>query len=76
MSDPSASTSRTASVDSTLTSVISLLETEQNLKKQLREAVEPIEDLARGAATELNRLHSAQASERACPSLVAHEGLE
>jgi hypothetical protein len=60
----SASASAPTSVDSILTSVISQLETEQNLRKQLREAIDPIDDLARSAATELNRLHSAGASER------------
>ncbi|RSH85683.1 hypothetical protein EHS25_003824 [Saitozyma podzolica] len=69
----SASASAPTSVDSILTSVISQLETEQNLRKQLREAIDPIDDLARSAATELNRLHSAGASEH---SRICERALE
>lgn len=57
-------TDRIASVESTLTNVIGQLEQEANLKKQIREALEPIEEVARAAVTEMNKLHSAPASER------------
>ncbi|KAK8854533.1 hypothetical protein IAR55_003272 [Kwoniella newhampshirensis] len=70
-SDPTPS--RAESVSSTLSSVISLLENEQNLKKQIREAVEPIEDLSRAAITELNKLHSAPFAQHGqiCESAVS-----
>ncbi|OCF35778.1 hypothetical protein I317_05186 [Kwoniella heveanensis CBS 569] len=61
----SSSTPRTESVGSTLASAIALLENDQNLKKQIREAVEPIDDLSRSAITELNKLHSAPHSQHA-----------
>ncbi|KAK4689191.1 GPI ethanolamine phosphate transferase 2/3 subunit F, partial [Tremellales sp. Uapishka_1] len=55
--------SRTESVDNALTSVISLLEEDQNLRKTLKEAVEPLEEISRTAAAELMRLHSTNASQ-------------
>ncbi|WVR09334.1 hypothetical protein IAU60_006400 [Kwoniella sp. DSM 27419] len=57
-------TPRTESVSSTLASAIALLDNDQNLKKSIREAVEPIDDLSRSAITELNKLHSASPSQQ------------
>ncbi|KAI9637708.1 Translin [Dioszegia hungarica] len=56
---------RIANVDATLTSVIGQLETEANVKKAIRESLEPIEEFSRSALTELNKLHSAPASDQA-----------
>ncbi|WWC90385.1 uncharacterized protein L201_005318 [Kwoniella dendrophila CBS 6074] len=56
-------TTRAQTVSETLSSVIELLENDQNLKKQIRESIEPIDDLSRSAITELNKLHSAPFSQ-------------
>ncbi|WVQ80031.1 hypothetical protein IAT38_002132 [Cryptococcus sp. DSM 104549] len=56
---------RAESVASTLSSAITLLENDQNLKKQIREAVDPIDDFSRAALTELNKLHSVPSSQHA-----------
>ncbi|WVW85278.1 hypothetical protein I302_107316 [Kwoniella bestiolae CBS 10118] len=60
-----ATTSRAQTVSETLSSAIELLENDQNLKKQIRESIEPIDDLSRSATTELNKLHSAPFSQHA-----------
>ncbi|KAE8541801.1 hypothetical protein D1P53_001974 [Cryptococcus gattii VGV] len=57
-------TPRALSVSSTLSSAIASLENDQNLRKQIKEAMEPIEDLARSAWSEINKIHSAPASQR------------
>ncbi|ORX38235.1 Translin [Kockovaella imperatae] len=49
---------RLSSVDRALGSVIASLEKEQELKKAIREAMEPIEDISRRAASTLNDIHS------------------
>ncbi|KAL0247215.1 hypothetical protein I308_104250 [Cryptococcus tetragattii IND107] len=56
-------TPRALSVSSTLSSAIASLENDQNLRKQIKEAMEPIEDLARSAWSEINKIHSAPASQ-------------
>ncbi|KAL7420240.1 Translin-1 [Cryptotrichosporon argae] len=53
------------SVEKTLTDVIALLENEQGLKKTIKEAVDPIEDVVRQATAELNKLHSSPSSQHA-----------
>ncbi|WWC93257.1 hypothetical protein V866_000090 [Kwoniella sp. B9012] len=65
MSVETASSSRAQTVSETLSSAIELLENDQNLKKQIRESIEPIDDLSRSATTELNKLHSAPFSQHA-----------
>ncbi|KAK6910989.1 hypothetical protein L486_05240 [Kwoniella mangroviensis CBS 10435] len=65
MSVETASSSRAQTVSETLSSAIELLENDQNLKKQIRESMEPIDDLSRSATTELNKLHSAPFSQHA-----------
>ncbi|WRT68698.1 uncharacterized protein IL334_005678 [Kwoniella shivajii] len=65
MSVQAGSSSRAQTVSETLSSVIGLLEHDQNLKKAIKESIEPIDDLSRGAITELNKLHSAPFSQHA-----------
>ncbi|BEJ17530.1 hypothetical protein CspHIS471_0609310 [Cutaneotrichosporon sp. HIS471] len=53
----------TSSVEETLTAAIAQLEAEAALKKSIREAIEPVEDIVRQATAELNRLHSSPATQ-------------
>ncbi|EIW68301.1 hypothetical protein TREMEDRAFT_63473 [Tremella mesenterica DSM 1558] len=53
------------SVEESLTQAITSLEAEQSLKKTIREAVDPLDDVARSALSELNLLHSIPSSEHA-----------
>ncbi|WVN86142.1 uncharacterized protein L203_101303 [Cryptococcus depauperatus CBS 7841] len=55
--------SRAQTVADTLSSAINSLENDQNLRKQIKEASEPIEDLARLAWSEVNKVHSASSSQ-------------
>ncbi|KAK1921017.1 Translin [Papiliotrema laurentii] len=75
-----ASSSRAQSVDEALTAVIASLEKEQDLKKSLKEALEPVDEVIRTATAEIHRLHSAPSSshqdiaKRAIDSIAAGKG--
>ncbi|ODN83500.1 hypothetical protein L202_01634 [Cryptococcus amylolentus CBS 6039] len=57
--------SRTESVSNTLASAIANLEKDQELRKQVKESLEPIEDLARSAWSTVNKIHSAPSTQHA-----------
>ncbi|EKC98519.1 hypothetical protein A1Q2_07115 [Trichosporon asahii var. asahii CBS 8904] len=61
------------SVEDTLSSAIAQLEEEAALKKTIKEATEPVEDIVRQATAELNRLHSANVSQH---EAIANKALE
>ncbi|BEI86224.1 hypothetical protein CcaverHIS002_0605110 [Cutaneotrichosporon cavernicola] len=63
----------TSSVEETLTAAIAQLEAEATLKKSIREAIEPVEDIVRQATAELNRLHSSPATQH---EAIATKALE
>ncbi|RSH88547.1 uncharacterized protein EHS24_001092 [Apiotrichum porosum] len=62
-----------ASVEATLAAAITQMEADATLRKTVKEATEPIEEITRQATAELNRLHSASSDKH---EAIANKALE